>query len=144
MQIKEVSAKQIRKLRHITLRQGKPFSTTTYKKDSFLETFHLAAFENNKIVSCATFYPEVTKVFKSKQAYRLRGMATDLDFQKKGYGKKIMQEAFKKIQNKNGDLLWCNARLIAVDFYKKLGLKTIGEKFNISDIGPHYLMYIKL
>ena len=66
MQIKEVSAKQIRKLRHITLRQGKPFSTTTYKKDSFLETFHLAAFENNKIVSCATFYPEVTKVFKSK------------------------------------------------------------------------------
>tara|TARA_B100001741_G_scaffold313155_1_gene318323 strand:+ start:306 stop:740 length:435 start_codon:yes stop_codon:yes gene_type:complete len=144
MQIKEVSAKQIRKLRHITLRQGKPFSTTTYKKDNFLETFHLAVFEKNKIVSCATFYPEATKVFKSKKAYRLRGMATDLDFQKKGYGKKIMQEAFKKIQNKKGNLLWCNARLIAVDFYKKLGLKTIGEKFNISDIGPHYLMYIKL
>ena len=102
------------------------------------------AFEKNKIVSCATFYPEATKVFKSKKAYRLRGMATDLDFQKKGYGKKIMQEAFKKIQNKKGNLLWCNARLIAVDFYKKLGLKTIGEKFNISDIGPHYLMYIKL
>jgi len=48
------------------------------------------------------------------------------------------------IKEKKGDLLWCNARLVAIEFYKKVGLKTIGNQFNISDIGPHYVMYKKL
>tara|TARA_B100000945_G_scaffold30599_1_gene21014 strand:+ start:325 stop:759 length:435 start_codon:yes stop_codon:yes gene_type:complete len=144
MKIKEVDAEQIRPLRHKELRQGKPFSTTSYQKDNEKETFHLACYINNKIVSCATFYPEKSDVFQAKKAYRLRGMATDEKYRKKGCGKKIMQEAFKKIKNKKGDLLWCNARLIAVEFYKKLGLSPSGDLFNISDIGPHYLMHRKL
>ena len=42
MKIKKVSAQQIRILRHKVLRQGKPFSTTTYQRDNCIETFHLA------------------------------------------------------------------------------------------------------
>ncbi len=144
MKIKEVDAELIRPLRHKELRQGKPFSTTSYKRDNEKETFHLACYINDKIVSCATFYPEKKEVFRAKKAYRLRGMATDKKYRKKGCGKRIMQEAFKKIKNKKGDLLWCNARLIAVGFYKNLGFSTSGDLFNISDIGPHYLMYKKL
>ena len=55
-----------------------------------------------------------------------------------------MLQAFQEIKKKEGTLLWCNARLIAVEFYKKLGLQTIGKEFDISDIGPHYLMYKKM
>ena len=45
------------------------------------------------------------------------------------------------LEKKNCDTIWCNARLVAIDFYKSLGFKEIGPKFNISEIGPHYKMY---
>ena len=144
MVIKKVKAFDIRKIRHRNLRQGKPFSTTTYKKDNDKKTFHLACIYNNIIISCATFYPENNSFFSKENSYRLRGMATDLEHRKKGIGKKIMLQAFEKIKKKKGTLLWCNARLIAVEFYKKLGLQIKGEEFNITDIGPHYLMYKKM
>ena len=144
MTIKKVSAQQIRVLRHKVLRQGKPFSTTTYQRDNCIETFHLAFMKDNEPISCATFYPENTSLISSKRAYRLRGMATIKEHRKKGYGKKIMSKAIEEIKRRNGDFLWCNARLIAVEFYKKTGFSSIGEQFNISEIGPHYFMYKKL
>ena len=144
MLIKEVKASKIRRVRHRNLRQGKPFSTTAYKKDNEKKTFHLACIHNNITISCATFYPENNKFFPNEKSYRLRGMATDTEYRKRGIGKEILLQAFEEIKKKKGTLLWCNARLIAVEFYKKLGLQTIGKEFDISDIGPHYLMYKKM
>ena len=144
MLIKKVNAFDIRKIRHRNLRQGKPFSTTAYKKDNEKKTFHLACIYNNVTISCATFYPENNKFFPNEKSYRLRGMATDTEYRKRGIGKKILLQAFEEIKKKKGTLLWCNARLSAVEFYKKLGLQTIGKEFDISDIGPHYLMYKKM
>ena len=144
MLITEVKASKIRRVRHRNLRQGKPFSTTAYKKDNEKKTFHLACIHNNITISCATFYPENNKFFPNEKSYRLRGMATDTEYRKRGIGKKILLQAFEEIKKKKGTLLWCNARLIAVEFYKKLGLQTIGKEFYISDIGPHYLMYKKM
>lgn len=142
--IQFVSAKEIRPLRHKMLRKGKDFSTTSYKRDNDENTFHLGVFVEKKIVSCTTFYPENTTIVASKNAYRLRGMATDSDCSRKGYGMKMMKEAFAVLKSKNCDVLWCNARLIAVPFYHAVGMKEIGELFDISDIGPHYYMYKKL
>ncbi len=144
MLIKEVKASKIRRVRYRNLRQGKSYSTTSYKRDDENKTFHLACIYNNKIISCATFYPENNSFFLKENAYRLRGMATDLEYRKKGIGKKIMLQAFEKIKKKKGTLLWCNARLVAIEFYKKLGLQIKGEEFNIKDIGKHYLMYKKI
>ncbi len=142
--IQLVEAEDIRPLRHKMLRQGKEFSTTTYKRDDEEVTFHLGVFVENEIVSCATFYPEnIDKVY-AKNAYRLRGMATDENYSRNGYGKKIMKKGFTILTSKNCDILWCNARLKAVPFYKSIGLKKMGELFEISDIGPHYFMYKKL
>lgn len=144
MKLKNISSEEIRTLRHKVLRQGKPFSTTTYQRDNCIETFHLAFMKDNVPISCATFYPENTSLISSKRAYRLRGMATIKEHRKKGYGKKIMSKAIEEIKKRKGDFLWCNARLVAVEFYKKLGFSSKGEQFNISDIGPHYFMYKKL
>lgn len=144
MKLKNISSEEIRTLRHKVLRQGKPFSTTIYQRDNCIETFHLAFMKDNVPISCATFYPENTSLISSKRAYRLRGMATIKEHRKKGYGKKIMSKAIEEIKKRKGDFLWCNARLVAVEFYKKLGFSSKGEQFNISDIGPHYFMYKKL
>ena len=142
--IQFVESEDIRPLRHKILRKGKEFSTTAYERDKDDKTFHLAAFFENKIVSCATFYPEKSEKIKSNNSYRLRGMATDVNFSRQGYGMKIMKTAFKTLKNKNCDLIWCNARLLAVPFYQAVGMKEFGNQFIISDIGPHYFMYKKL
>ena len=55
-----------------------------------------------------------------------------------------MAESFKELKKRNCDMVWCNARLAAVPFYKSVGFKIIGDLFNIAGIGPHYYMYKEL
>ena len=107
-------------------------------------TFHLGVVLEKNIVSCSTFYPEQTDKMPSKNAYRLRGMATDSSYLRKGYGDQIMQEAYHILKSKECDLLWCNARLIAVPFYQSVGFQEVGELFDIPEIGPHYYMYKRI
>ena len=142
--IKLVNADKIRPLRHKMLRQGKDFSTTSYDRDNEEQTLHLGIIFEDKILSCATFYTEETNKMKAKNSYRLRGMATDSNYFRQGFGDQIMQKAFSILKSKNCDLLWCNARLVAVPFYQSIGFKEIGSLFDVSDIGPHYYMYKKI
>ena len=139
--ISKVDAEKVRALRHSELRKGQDFSTTSYLKDYKADTFHMACIVDEKIVTCATFYPEKSTKIKSDNAYRLRGMATDSKFQRKGYATDLMNESFKELKNRDCNMLWCNARLVAVDFYKSSGFKITGEIFDIAEIGPHYYMY---
>ena len=141
IEIKSVYADKIRPLRHAELRKGQDFSTTSYFKDYEEGTFHMAFIVDDKPLTCATFYPEKTMKVKSDNAYRLRGMATDSSFQRKGFASDLMEESFKELKKRECDMLWCNARLVAVDFYKSVGFKVIGDLFEISEIGPHYYMY---
>ena len=139
--IKLVEAEEIRPLRHKMLLQGQDYSTTSYLRDNEKLTFHLGVTLEEKIVSCATFYPEETNKMGGNNPYRLRGMATDSNYLRNGYGKQIMQEAFQILKLKKCNLLWCNARILAVPFYQSVGLQEIGDLFDIADIGPHYYMY---
>ena len=141
VEINKVDAENIRSLRHSELRKGQDFSTTSYLKDYDVGTFHMACIADDKIVTCATFYPEKSIKIKSDNAYRLRGMATDFNFQRKGYASGLMEESFKELKKRDCDMVWCNARLVAVDFYKSVGFKITGELFDIAGIGPHYYMY---
>ena len=141
IEINKVEADKIRPLRHKELRKGQDFSTTSYLKDYEKSTFHMACIVDDKIVTCATFYPEKSTKIKSNNAYRLRGMATDSRLTRKGYASNLMAESFKELKKRDCDMVWCNARLVAVDFYKSVGFKITGELFNIEGIGPHYYMY---
>lgn len=139
--ITKVDAEKVRPLRHSELRKGQDFSTTSYLEDYEEDAFHMACIIDEKIVTCASFYPEKSIKIKSDNAYRLRGMATDSNFQRKGCATDLMNESFKELKNRDCDMVWCNARLVAVDFYKSAGFKITGEIFDIAEIGPHYYMY---
>ena len=141
VEINKVGAEKIRPLRHSELRKGQDFSTTSYLKDNEEGTFHMACNVDDKIVSCVTFYAQTSMKIKSDNPYRLRGMATDSQFQRKGYARNLIVESFKEIKKRDCDMVWCNARLVAVNFYKSVGFKIIGELFDIEAIGPHYYMY---
>ena len=141
MDVKKVTAKDIRPLRNLVLRPNLPIETTYYDLDDDIDTFHLASIIDNTIISIGTFYPENDIELQTKKGYRLRGMATHPTFRRKSAATKLMEESFVLLKEKKCDILWCNARLVAVEFYKSLGFKIIGEIFDIPSIGPHYKMY---
>ena len=141
MDIKVVSAKDIRPLRNLVLRPNLPIETTYYDLDNDIETFHLASIMDNTIISIGTFYPENDIELQTKNGYRLRGMATHPKFRRKSAATKLMKESFVLLKKKKCDILWCNARLVAVEFYKSLGFKITRKIFDIPSIGPHYKMY---
>ena len=141
MHVKIVDVDSILELRHKVLRHGKPFESCFYKEDRIVSTIHLAAIVKDTIVSCATFYSEINNDIAHKNSFRLRGMATEEKFRKKGFGKLLLKTAEKIISEKGSNNLWCNARIKAVPFYLSCGNKIFGQIFDIQDIRPHYMMY---
>ena len=52
--------------------------------------------------------------------------------------------AVSMLQSKGASMLWCNARTSASDFYMKQGFVVDGDEFEMTSIGPHYRMKLKL
>ena len=137
-----ISSLQAMDLRMRILRPLHPREACVYAEDNFETSFHLGIFENEKVISNGTFMQQAQpKLQEAKFPYRLRGMATDNNQQKKGLGQKIIIAAEAELKKRNCDLLWFNARVSAEGFYKKLGYTAIEEIFNIDTIGPHKIMY---
>ena len=141
MHVKIVDVDSILELRHKVLRHGKPFESCFYEEDRTASTIHLAAINKDTIVSCATFYSEKNNHITHKNSFRLRGMATEEKYRKKGFGKLLLKTAEKIISEKGSNNLWCNARIKAVPFYLSCGYKIFGQLFDIQYIGAHYVMY---
>ena len=144
--VNEVTLASIIDLRARLLRPGQPIQNSFYAEDSDSTTLHLGVINSSqKIVCIGTFIQQSHLHFlDSKLSYRLRGMATESEFQKKGFGKSLLNEAQTRLKSKGCDLLWFNARMSAEGFYKKLGFEVFGEIFDIPKIGPHQVMFKKL
>ena len=141
MTIKQVNVEIIRPLRNLVLRPGQPIESTDYNRDKEFQTLHYANIINQKVCSISTFYPEPIPAIEASVAYRLRGMATHPNYRRQGLARAMMHQAMVDIQKLGCDLLWCKARLVAIDFYESLGFMKIGQIYEIEGIGPHYTMY---
>lgn len=139
IQIKLISTEETYPIRLEVLRKNIPLPFE-FNGDLDEDTFHLGAFKDEQLIAVSSYMKVGNKNFKGEQ-YQLRGMATLFDFQGFGAGKLMMEAAFKILNDLNMDCLWCNARVIAVPFYEKLGMKTFGEPFDIQYVGEHYVMF---
>ncbi len=126
-------------LRKIVLRKNIDLPSV-FEGDHHKNTFHLGLFHEKKLVSAVSFMKNRHPDLKGKQ-YQLRGMATLESFQKKGYGKLLLEKAEMILKEKDTGLVWCNARVRATDFYKKQGFTIHGNEFDIPLIGGHFMMY---
>ncbi|MDO9595684.1 MAG: GNAT family N-acetyltransferase [Lutibacter sp.] len=138
IQIKEISAEETFPIRLEVLRKNIPLPYE-FDGDFDKETIHLGAFKNDKLIAVSSFMKASNKNFEGNQ-YQLRGMATLKEYQGFGAGKLMLEKAAQILKEKNSQVLWCNARIAAVEFYKKQGFQTFGEKFEISYVGEHYVM----
>lgn len=123
------------------LRPGLPLHEVQFEHDDDDQTFHLGAFSDNKLVSVASFYYQKHPELEGEHHYRLRGMATHPDFQRKGLSQELLKVAFPIIKQNFCSLVWCNARESALGFYQKVGFENHHGPFDIPGIGPHFLMY---
>ena len=142
MIIKEVKAEDTYPLRKAILRDGMSLSHEM-KGDHDSDTLHLGLFESNELVCIASFMQASNNLFKGCQ-FQLRGMASAGSAQGKGFGKLLLKDAENRLRKGGVETLWCNARVIALGFYNKLGYQSEGDIFDVDQVGPHYLMYKKL
>ena len=142
IQIKKISAEETYPIRLEVLRNNIPLPHT-FNGDFDENTFHLGAFKNNQLIAVSSFMKVSEPEFKGSQ-YQLRGMATLVLFQGSGAGKLMVEDAVERLKRSSIDVLWCNARVIAVPFYEKQGFLTFGELFDIKHVGPHYVMLKEL
>ena len=74
-------------------------------------------------------------------SWRLRGMATRADARSSGVGTALLGRAIGYVAGQGGRVLWCHARLPAVNFYARAGFRTYGVPWEEPDIGPHVVMW---
>lgn len=119
-------------LRGRVLRPGRPPEASRFPGDGAPGTVHLGAFlEGERCVGIASLY--------DNQGIQLRGMAVAPGHQGRGIGAALVREAQRRARE-SGRGLWCNARVSAVGFYQKMGWQIDGDRFDIPDVGPHYVM----
>jgi predicted GNAT family N-acyltransferase len=139
--VRRAHAEEIIDLRHRVLRAGLPRSEAMFAGDELPSTFHFAAVTNAEtVIGCATFH---LNSWEDAPAYQLRGMATDPQWAGKGVGKSVLSFAIQNVMAESTvHRFWCNARLIAIPFYQRMGWKIVSELFEIPTAGPHYRMVL--
>lgn len=140
VEVRQVTVDVVRPLRHAILRAGYPEGESVYPADDLLDTVHLAAFDGDEVVGTATFFPEP---FEGRPAWRLRGMAVADGRRSQGLGSLLLAEVVRRVREASGDLLWCNARTVALQFYVGHGFTTVGEEFLVAHGVPHHVAFLE-
>lgn len=139
MKTRKISAADTYELRQKVLRPFHSLLDCHFPKDE--ESVHFGVFDGDKIISIVTAHPENSPLFQEPMQWRIRGMATDPEYQGKGAG----TLALKALLNWGKDipLFWCNARVGAIPFYLKHKYQIASELFDIPGVGPHKIMWVK-
>ncbi|RZK89931.1 MAG: GNAT family N-acetyltransferase [Pedobacter sp.] len=81
----------------------------------------------------------VVSLFIDGTTAQFRKMAVLPNDQGKGFGLQLLQYLVDYCKSQGIKNLWCNARVSAIGFYKKIGFETVGEPYE-----RNQLAYIKM
>jgi ribosomal protein S18 acetylase RimI-like enzyme len=139
--VRPITAEAARPIRQAVLRPGQPPESTRYPGDGHPAAWHAGAYVGDELVGIASIYPEAPPGQADPGAWRLRGMAVLPAFQGRGYGQALVRACLAHAQAQGGAALWCNGRVSALAFYRRLGFEPQGEVFDLPFSGPHYRLY---
>lgn len=129
IEIKQIDASETWPLRHKVMWPNKPLDFVVLPNDD--EGLHFGLFEKELLVS-------VISLFINGQEGQFRKFATDDYYQGKGYGTKLLNYLIGEAQKQNIKSLKCNARITAVAFYQRFGMKVASE--SIRKNGKDYVI----
>ena len=142
--IRPISAQETHLVRHPMLRKNRPIEDCVFEGDDLETTIHIGAFHEFRLVGVASAFLQQHAQLKSKSSYQIRGVATVKEYHRFGIGKALMKEIEEQLTKKNAKLIWLNARINAVPFYRALHYTAHGEGFNIAQIGMHFCYFKRL
>lgn len=144
VKIKQVTPEDTYAIRRKIFRPNQTIDTYKYDADHDRESFHLGAYQDDKLISVASFLKESHPAFEEMNQYRLHGMATLEEYRGQQAGSNLLIEGEKILRRRHARLLWCNAKYPVSNYYTSFGLREHGEVFVLDSIGPHKVMYKKL
>jgi GNAT superfamily N-acetyltransferase len=139
--IRRVDLEQIIDLRHVVLRAGLPRAAAIFDGDDHTQARHYGAFDGPRLIGCVTLH---LNTWENSPAWQLRGMAVADTHQKQGIGRKLIHFIEADLSDSPVRRLWCNARVPAAAFYRRLGWSVVSSPFEIPTAGPHVRMIKRL
>ncbi len=137
--VEQVRPELTYRLRQQVLRPGMAPEESFFPRDHDAGSGHFAAYIDDAVVGVASVFAEPEP--GGPGIWRLRGMAVDPDQQGLGLGAALIDRVRDFVRRSGGGLIWCNARLSAEGFYRKLGYVRAGEPWDEAGIGEHVRMH---
>jgi GNAT superfamily N-acetyltransferase len=134
MEIRVITWEETIPLRQSVLWPNKPQENCHVDGD--IDGLHFGAFIEEALVCVASVYLTSNKA-------RLRKFATDTRHQHHGIGSQVLAHIIQSLKSRQVGHLWCDARESAIDFYKRFGMQTSGERFYKVDV-PFFKMEVAL
>ena len=142
--IRFIQADDVLAIRNEVLREGRlTLDECRFPGDQDEGAFHLGYYNGEELACIASFHPKQYGEYKGK-AYQLRGMATLEKYRGKGFGNQLVNFAIVYLRGQKANYIWCNARKKAIKFYQNLGFEIISPEFEVTNIGPHHVLYLKI
>lgn len=140
-----IEASETRGLRHKVLWQHLPSSEVcTIDIDTDCDAFHVGVFYDDTLISIGSFFRVASPRLSHDSQYRLRAMATDSSFRRMHAGAELIAFGCQELIKRGVDVLWCDARLLAVPFYESIGFSKFDDVYEVPKIGPHHFMWKEL
>lgn len=142
--VKKVEVEAILGIRSAELREGLDPEQCRFPEDAQEGAVHLALFNEGKIIGCLSVFKQAKADFEVENQYQYRGMAVSRAYQGNAIGNLLLNKADQIVLKRDSRFVWLNARLVALNFYRRNGYHVVGTAFDIPGIGEHYLMYKRL
>jgi len=144
LEVMEVPAEVTHDLRRRVLRAHLPAAEVVYPADDAPGSFHLALRAGPRTLGIASFSLEpVPEGEGDGPAARLRGMAVEPTYQRRGLGRLLLREAVQRLARDGVRACWANARVSALPFYEALGFAVRSEEFESVGL-PHRVVVLPL
>lgn len=142
-------------LRRRVLRDGDPAAVVIWPRDDDAATTHYGAKDHTgRILAIGTIYAQplpdnatdrtLAQGIAAAHQFQFRGMASDAAVRGSGAGRAVLNALIAHAKQHPPALLWCNARVAAIGFYEKAGMRIVSERFEIAGVGPHHVMALRL
>jgi GNAT superfamily N-acetyltransferase len=151
--VARISPQDTHALRRDVLRHGNPGGDVAWPRDDDADTRHFGAMREGQIVAIGTVYvaPIATQARPTSEAltipadhqWQFRGMASAVSARGGGYGAAVLEAIFAHVRAVGAgtpQLVWCNARVVAIGFYEKYAMTIVSDRFDIPTVGPHVVM----
>lgn len=137
----QLRPEEIQQLRNEVLWPHKSFENCILETDRLSTTFHFGIQIDGLTVATVTFQQEKSQRLQQEKQYRLRAMAVREGCRGQGFGDAIVEAGFNHLKVLGVEVVWCDARVAALNFYRRLQFEELEEEYEIPIIGKHRFMW---